>query len=347
MQGLDALEGEKTTFKGRLSRISGAMEGEFDHIFAHIAERSGGLQMFFHHMFGFLKRRTDFYMTFASSDKQARAGFPPGVAEKLILRAMKEYPFDREPMLPEVPLASSQGTATKQGIPDAPPAVGNETILSSGVQKMSVTSRSTNLSKLPPSPANSVSETEPKVARHPKIEFTKEGKMVPVGNGGIEDTYYWTQTLKEVTMFIEAPGGIAGKEVQCEIGASTVRLSARGHKLLEGMLGGVVHPSESMWTLQSDSSIRVSVDGSGSASSSSSSSSNSSSSSSSRNTGNGDPTSSERSVVIISLDKAKDVWWSSAVQGHREIDCNKVLYIALMPLFISFTRFQVILACAS
>lgn len=119
--------------------------------------------------------------------------------------------------------------------------------------------------------------------------YTPEGKQIPIGNGGIGENYYWTQTLKDVTIYIDTAAGCRGKDVQCEIKPQALRVAVRGATLLDGALEDVVKVSESMWTISST-------------------------------------TDSALQQIVVTLDKTRDTWWKHVLTGHEEIDTTKVMH---------------------
>ena len=47
---------------------------------------------------------------------------------------------------------------------------------------------------------------------------------VPIGNGGVTDKYYWTQTLYELTVYADVPKGTRAKDVHCDISPNSLEL---------------------------------------------------------------------------------------------------------------------------
>ena len=58
----------------------------------------------------------------------------------------------------------------------------------------------------------------------PTGRLQPDGKLTPLGNGGVGrcGRYYWTQTLGELTVYIDVPGGTRGKDVSCSIGCRDI-----------------------------------------------------------------------------------------------------------------------------
>lgn len=237
---------------------------QFDEMFTVIAGKSGSIDSLLDNFFGFLERRTDFYVQIPPLQGAAKMGFPKGIPEKMLLKAFKKRKFR---MLEESV--------------SAPPVAASS-------------SESASL-PTPPVPSKKVDSGSPTaLSIAPRI--TAEGKQVPIGNGGIADTYYWTQTLEEITVYIDVDIGVAlrGKDVKCDILPSNLSVKVHDTVLMSGPLDEVVKADDSMWTV--------------------STSSNKSSKSAS-------PTSCQ---IIVTLEKAVKTWWKYVIVGHPEIDTNMV-----------------------
>ena len=59
------------------------MIAAYENTLLGILQNEGGLEPFLDVIFGFLCRRTDFFLTMKSETQ--KFGFPPGVAEKMVL----------------------------------------------------------------------------------------------------------------------------------------------------------------------------------------------------------------------------------------------------------------------
>ena len=113
--------------------------------------------------------------------------------------------------------------------------------------------------------------------RRSLIRCTEQGKQIPMGNGGITNRYWWTQTLGEATVYVDlrvsasepavsmSPSKCRAKDLEVSISASHLRVAVSSFKgsdstpdsfsrvLLDGALDGVVRSSESMWTVDENS----------------------------------------------------------------------------------------------
>jgi hypothetical protein len=114
--------------------------------------------------------------------------------------------------------------------------------------------------------------------------MTAEGKQIPVGNGGVTDRYYWTQTLKELNVHISVAPGTRGKSLDVQLKGSGVSVKDKvsGRTLLEGEWEDTIRSEESMWNLDDDGSL------------------------------------------LLTLEKSVPIWWKAVIKGDPEIDTTKV-----------------------
>lgn len=148
----------------------------------------------------------------------------------------------------------------------------------------------------PPLPHPEVSEIK---SKSQNIRVNESNAQIPIGNGGIAEHYYWTQTLKELTVYIDLDFQAKGKDIQCTITPSHLTLSVRGQLILDDDFEEKVCVDESMWTISSDSHDSL-------------------------------------SQVILTLDKSRKTWWKHVLVNDPEIDTTKVSEtLLLVSLFIS------------
>ncbi len=278
-----------------------------------IAAQSTGIDELLTSFFGFLNRKTDFYVEIPAKTTSTM-GFPEGIAERKVLDAFKRYPFR----------APNSGSAVS-----TPEIAGSSTSKSAAV-KASTTS-STQQTTYPVKP----NKSDP---AHSQPRLTPEGKQYPIGNGGYADNYYWTQTLKDVTVYVDIPSDISNssgstsnneansirvnnsstnpphvwqavkkKDITCKITSSKLHLAVLGNVLIDGTLEGTVIVDDCLWTLSSAPRV---ID--------------------SNNTAGSDVSTAIPSVVmqqqiLITLDKCKHTWWKHVIIGHPEIDTSKVM----------------------
>ena len=150
-----------------------------------------------------------------------------------------------------------------------------------------------------------------------RVRYTKDGKQVPIGNGGVTPRYYWTQTVNEATVYVDVPPGTRSKDVECVIQPRRLKLRVRGagaatggtgackaaadgggapgrgddkgeegdgDLIFDGELPSAVSRDDSMWSLN------------------------------------------DGTTVVISFEKTTKSWWKSVVEGDPEIDTSKVSF---------------------
>jgi hypothetical protein len=127
----------------------------------------------------------------------------------------------------------------------------------------------------------------------PKKEVRTETKQIrshdlqtPIGNGGYAEKYYWTQTIKEATIYIDMWKQTRGKDVGCVISPRHLTISVFGESFINGELEDAIKAEESMWTLSNDSGV---------------------------------------CQIIVTLEKVRQTWWKHIMIGDPEIDTTKVI----------------------
>lgn len=186
---------------------------------------------------------------------------------------------------------------------------------------------SSSVAPLPtPSAARS---TEPATAGGIRVRYTEDGKQIPIGNGGVTPKYYWTQTVKEATVYVDVPPGTRSKDVSCVIQPRRLRLEVRGvgkavaaaaaaaavtaasggapgqagvaataaegregHKREDD--GDLIFDGELPSTVSREDSMWSLNDG---------------------------------KTVVISFEKTTKSWWKSVVEGDPEIDTSQVTFV--------------------
>ena len=187
---------------------------KYDEVFMQIAGQIGSIQGLLDNFFGFMHRKTDFYVQYADTIHEASMGFPIGAAEKMVVKCFRKYKMKDYASQSNVPI---NNTAT-----------------------------SVSVNMIEPSNLSNGPATE---GHKNTIDALSKGLQIPVGNGGVADNYYWTQTLNEVTVYVDAPSACRGKDVKCNLTRKTIHLAVSGKTLLEGEFEEGIRVDESMWTL--------------------------------------------------------------------------------------------------
>lgn len=208
----------------RMSNHVPTEQEKYDDVLMQIAGQIGSVQGLLDKFFGFLHRKTDFYVQYTDSIQDATMGFPIGVAEKMILKCFKKY------KMKDYKLQEGQRKSHQDNV---------------DVKSAVVVERS----NLPPFPVQEDIEVPQGLSTVNAVNIIPTGKQIPIGNGGVAENYYWTQTLNEVTVYIDAPRALKGKDINCTISSRSIALSVNGEVLIEGEFEEAVRVDESMWTL--------------------------------------------------------------------------------------------------
>lgn len=81
-----------------------------------------------------------------------------------------------------------------------------------------------------------------------------KGQKPNAGNGGKTDKYTWEQSLKDVTVYITLPAGIAGKNLDVKMTNKHAKVQIKGQSeaLIDKDFHKTIKMDDSMWTLESD-----------------------------------------------------------------------------------------------
>ncbi|ETM39753.1 hypothetical protein L914_14109 [Phytophthora nicotianae] len=202
------------------------MDDRFDAMLAQMAQQHGGVEPLLESFFGFLHRKTDFYVV-SSDPVRHKMGFLPGQAQQKVLNAFQKYP-----------MKNLSGSAE-------------------GAANTTTTTRTTPATKT----ENTRIRGAPAAKREPQL--TEDGKQVPVGNGGVAANYTWTQTLEDVSIQMELAQATRAKDLNCRIEATKLRVTLKSDPtkpLLEGELPEKIRADESIWSLESNQTLNISLE---------------------------------------------------------------------------------------
>ena len=267
-----------------------ADDERYDEVLVELAGRIGSVQGLLDTFFSFMHRKTDFYVEFDETDVNATMGFPKGVAEAMVQRAFRKYKMKK------YTAAAGGGTAApkvEKGPAPAPSSASAPAAPPQSPAPSAAPSGQTAAAAQPPA-APSASSVAAQLSS--TLHFNDRGQQIPVGNGGVGPNYVWTQTLQEVTVYVDAATCTKGKDVRCDIQPTSLHVSVLGHEVIKGELEDAVRVDESMWTLNVGSS--------------------------SSSSGKAGP--DDASQVVITLEKTRKTWWKHVIVGHPEIDPTKV-----------------------
>ncbi len=221
-------------------------EKAYDQIFMEIAGRSGGLDPLLRSFFGFLNRRTDLYTVFDPSDPMVVknppiSGFPKGVAEKMVVKAFRSFYFNEY-------YNSSHGKVIdrQRQHENVKPTSKTEQHVAQQVE-----------GKEPSEKLKDAATAQCSGGNLGRPLMSERGKQMPRGNGGVGDGYYWTQTMEDATLYIGVPSAIRGKDVDCAIGRTAIRVGLKGFPkpIIEGVLPEAIASEGSMWQVDGDTIV--------------------------------------------------------------------------------------------
>lgn len=278
----------------------------YDNALLGILQHVGNIQDFLQVYFGFLYRKTDFYRLLSSPND--KMGFPPGVAEKIVLKTFKLYEkladHDRERQLSEVQRRTESRSV--------PPALQELEVSSEPQEEPSNQATVEAHVDTAPSKAEDVPAAVAPVVpvRDPQPSSTvdqsqgacgEQGATAELGNkpqekqqsdpdsynGAVRENYSWSQDYTDVEVRVFVPKSVVkGRQVTVNLQSSSVRVCIRDgaeqKTLMEGEFTHKINTEDSLWSLEP---------------------------------GN---------CVVLSLNKTSEVWWNAVLKGETEIDINQI-----------------------
>lgn len=282
----------------------------YDNALLGILQHVGNIQNFLQVYFGFLYRKTDFYRLLSTPND--RMGFPPGVAEKMVLKTFKLFERvaeqDRERQLrelqrreenrvvpPAVQELEVQAEQPEEASEQKTQPAQTESSSPGTAEPSPVSCPSTNQgpgsqpqSSKPAQPAQeeqaSTASADPAAAAGGQEQFQSNPESY---NGAVRDNYSWSQDYTDVEVRVHVPANVVkGRQVSVNLQTGSVRVCVRegaGERvLLEGELTHKINTDNSLWSLEPGR------------------------------------------CVVLSLSKCGEVWWTAVLKGEKEIDINQI-----------------------
>ncbi|XP_017287732.1 nudC domain-containing protein 3 isoform X2 [Kryptolebias marmoratus] len=282
----------------------------YDNALLGILQHVGNIQDFLQVYFGFLYRKTDFYRLLSGPND--KMGFPPGVAEKMVLKTFQLFEKlaerDRERALSEqqkrresknVPPAAQELEVTSEAreetqeeeqsnaepsqmdsgpsgaAEDSPPAASDA---SAAPQAVSSSSSSSSRTEGPTSQADRAAAAEHQGT------FQSDSDSY---NGAVRENYSWSQDYTDVEVRVFVPKSVVkGRQVTVSLQSGSVRVCVRDgaeeKTLMEGEFTHKINTENSLWSLEPGK------------------------------------------CVLLSLSKTSEVWWNAVLKGEKEIDINQI-----------------------
>nr|XP_018667772.1 nudC domain-containing protein 3-like isoform X2 [Ciona intestinalis] len=221
----------------------------YDNTLLGILQNEGGLEKFLDVIFGFLCRRTDFFRNM--DDPKQKFGFPPGVAEKIILSYFTKYKTIVDKMEAENKERQSKSKELTEvaqivEIEDPPPSEKETTSEVPAVVK----------------PKQSTL-TKPTNATNDQTVFQSNPDSY---NGAIRDRYQWSQNYDDVDVKIVVEKSVVkARQVKVEIQRKHLKVCVKANDtanyetIIDGELQHEVNKEESMWSLESGKNIQITL----------------------------------------------------------------------------------------
>ncbi|XP_026750518.1 nudC domain-containing protein 3 [Galleria mellonella] len=270
---------------------------KYDDVLSSILVNEKSILGFLSAIFNFLARRTDFYLV--PEGPYENIGFPPGVAEELVLKVLRKCDPKNYNNMPN--------GARK---PDLNSDLNNEIMCSTVAQEVEVvadeveeanadsisntdTEQSTDLVDntlaLPQEPPNQpqskkVVENQPKTIPDnytpPVIPTQKNSETY---NGADREKYCWSQTIMELDVIVKLPPEIkTSKDLKVTINAADICVASRsGEIIIKDTLPYKIKTIDSFWSV------------------------------------------SERKL-LIHLEKVQERWWNKLLNNEEPIDLSKI-----------------------
>lgn len=275
----------------------------YDNALLGILQHVGNIQNFLQLYFGFLYRKTDFYRLLSSPND--RMGFPPGVAEKMVLKSFHIFERvaeqDRE--------RQGQELQQREEARSLPPVVQNlevqteDTVVQSldAVQREIAPSGDGEAS--PASGAAVAPRPQPQSSTSARTSQGDQAAAATTGaaatskdtfqanpdsyNGAVRDNYTWSQDYTDVEVRVHVPKTVVkGRQVCVDLKSGSIRVCLREgveeRVLMDGDFTHKINIENSLWSLEPGL------------------------------------------CVVLSLSKVGEVWWNAVLKGEQEIDINNI-----------------------
>lgn len=199
-------------------------------------------------------------------------GFKEGDAEKMMLASFRHFPLRRMPKMSDLKGGKEEGNQHQQPKGNQH---GKESKVVEKAAKSQKDTSSTNNAALSTKVhvtneknkrKDIKEESRKKKEEQTTVRYSKEGKQIPIGNGGknFDFNFQWTQTIQEVSIALPLPPNTRAKELNVQIkhdrvsvkslkqmqSTSDVSSSDSDSFLLKGQLKHIIRTDESTWTIE-------------------------------------------------------------------------------------------------
>uniref|UniRef100_A0A3P9PLW4 NudC domain-containing protein 3 n=1 Tax=Poecilia reticulata TaxID=8081 RepID=A0A3P9PLW4_POERE len=222
----------------------------YDNALLGILQHVGNIQDFLQIYFGFLYRKTDFYRLLSGPND--RMGFPPGVAEKMVLKTFglfeKLAEHDRERALSD--------QRKKEESSRAPPAAQEVEVSSELCQATEEKSGAE-----PSRTESASSDAGALFCFRPQNEFQSNPDSY---NGAVRENYSWSQDYTDLEVRVFVPKTVVkGRQVSVGLQSGGLRVSVRDgleeKTLMEGEFTHKINTEDSLWSLEPGKCVLLSL----------------------------------------------------------------------------------------
>lgn len=209
----------------------------YDTAFMGVLQSCGKLPTFLDELFSFLARRTDFYVIMPH--ERAKMGFPPGVAQEMVMQAFKKYEVLTRKR--EAEIMREEETKRAEAMTQSCTSVcqkSGENARVAGEAERSGTGHEDH--------GNPVSED--KNERKATSNLASD-----TYNGAVQENYMWSQTLTDVDVRIPVDPSITAKDVKVDIKndhLTVVILKPERRVMIDGQLLNRIKVEDSLWNLE-------------------------------------------------------------------------------------------------
>ncbi|XP_066592759.1 nudC domain-containing protein 3 [Prorops nasuta] len=220
---------------------------ERDGMFLEILREEKNVSNFLDAFFGFLSRCTDFYI---ESDGQQNLGFPPGLAEKLVINTFHKW---------KKQYAITTCTSDdRRSFAEKSEQMGESTFSTSSLEAQISTLDKLKLNI-------DTASAAPSDRKDTKFVFQSSDSY----NGAVRDNYSWSQTITDIDVVIKVPEYVkTGKDLKVNLSSHEIKIYARtianaeqndneSSIIFHGVLSHTVRKDESVWSLIPGKSVTI------------------------------------------------------------------------------------------
>jgi len=259
----------------KLHRMSEAQYSKFDDLFLGILQTCGKIEPFLDVIFNFLSRRTDFF--YLMHKKDDKLGFPPGIAEKMLIKIFQKY---QERILKKDPIymkwkesggkdsndmwKKTDDTCKVEDVQRVEEVVSND-----GEKKIPTEGDNTSTGKVT---SSSEKTCDPDRSIDKKqCESTQGNIDNDCFNGGKTDKYCWSQTISDVDLKVPIPQFVSkSKDLSIDIQSHNINVSLKrdpppdsgleSKLILSGTLKEKIKCDESLWSFVPSQHVEINLE---------------------------------------------------------------------------------------